>query len=416
LDDSQELFHGPTFAFKDVALQMLGNFFEYFLLTGSNGGRLAVLGATSGDTGSAAIYGLRGKKGVDCVILYPHGRVSEIQERQMATVADSNIHCLAVDGTFDDCQDLVKASFADSKFRDRVKLGAVNSINWCRVLAQTTYYFWSYLRVTDHQKDLPAVHFSVPTGNFGDILAGYYAKRMGLPVGKLIVATNENDILHRFFSKGEYHRYDIAQSISPSMDICVSSNFERYLYHLAGEDAVTLESWMKAFESTGKLTITGKKLDEARRDFLSARADTSQTLKTIRQYHEKYDYMLCPHSAVGVNAIQQLGEVNLSTVCLATAHWAKFPDACKKAVDPLPETPRELARLYSLPMRSTNTPNDLNTVEKIMEERIEQRIVEESKKTTLHDRALKNATKAIFTASVICALAVVVQIVLSKKR
>ena len=413
----QELFHGPTFAFKDVALQMLGNFFEYFLSTGSNDGRLAVLGATSGDTGSAAIYGLRGKKGVDCIILYPQGRVSEIQERQMATVADSNIHCLAVDGTFDDCQDLVKASFADSKFRDRVKLGAVNSINWCRVLAQTTYYFWSYLRVTDNHKGLSTVNFSVPTGNYGDILAGYYAKRMGLPVGKLIVATNENDILHRFFVKGEYHRYDIAQSISPSMDICVSSNFERYLYHLAGEDAVTLESWMKAFESTGKLTITGKKLDEARRDFISARADTSQTLKTIRQYYDKYGYMLCPHSAVGVNAIHQLGEVNFSTVCLATAHWAKFPDACKRAVDPLPTTPLELSRLYNLPMRSTNTPNDLQTVEKIMEERIEQRIIEDSKRTLLkRNWALKNVTSALVAATAICTVALVVQIVLSKKR
>jgi len=239
---------------------------------------------------------------------------------------------------------------------------------------------------------------------------------MGLPVGKLIVATNENDILHRFFTKGEYHRYDIAQSISPSMDICVSSNFERYLYHLADEDAVILESWMKAFESTGKLTITGKKLDEARRDFLSARADTSQTLKTIHQYHDKYGYMLCPHSAVGVIAIHQLGEVNLSTVCLATAHWAKFPDACKKAVDPLPTTPRELLRLYNLPMRSTNTHNDLQTVENIMEERIEQRIVEESKKRVSRDATLQHATKAIVTATAICTIALVVQMVLSKKR
>ena len=211
---------------------MLGNFFEYFLETGSNGGRMAVLGATSGDTGSAAIYGLRGKKGVDCIILFPNGRVSPIQERQMTTVPDSNIHCVAIDGTFDDCQDIVKASFNTPVFRDKVHLGAVNSINWCRVLAQTTYYYWSYLRVTDENKDVKEVHYSVPTGNFGDILAGFYSKQMGLPVGKLVVATNENDILHRFFTKGEYHREDIAHSISPSMDICVSSNFERYLYFL----------------------------------------------------------------------------------------------------------------------------------------------------------------------------------------
>ena len=356
---------------------MLGNFFEYFLSTGSNGGRLAVLGATSGDTGSAAIYGLRGKKGIDCVILYPTGRVSEIQERQMTTVPDSNIHCVSVDGTFDDCQDIVKASFADKEFRDRVKLGAVNSINWCRVLAQTTYYFWSYLRVTEKHKDVKLVNYSVPTGNFGDILAGYYSKKMGLPVGKLIVATNENDILHRFFTKGEYHRFGIAETISPSMDICVSSNFERYLFHLAGNDATTLASWMTAFEATGKITIAGKKLEEANKDFLSARADTSMTLETIKEYKEKHDYMLCPHSAVGVSAIHQLNEVNTATVCLATAHEAKFPNACKRAVDPLPTPPTQLSKLFALKTRSSNCPNDLKVVQAFMEKRIEERVAGE---------------------------------------
>ena len=377
---TQELFHGPTFAFKDVALQMLGNFFEYFLSTGSNDGRLAVLGATSGDTGSAAIYGLRGKKGVDCIILYPNGRVSEIQERQMTTVPDDNIHCVSVEGTFDDCQDIVKASFNDKEFRDRVKLGAVNSINWCRVLAQTTYYFWSYLRVTDAEKDVTTVNFSVPTGNFGDILAGYYSKRMGLPVGDLIVATNENDILHRFFTDGEYHREDIQKTISPSMDICVSSNFERYLYHLAGDDATTLASWMSAFESTGKLTITGKKLDEARADFKSAKADTANTLETIKEYYTKYDYMLCPHSAVGVSAVHQLNTANSSTVCLATAHFAKFGDACSMAITPLPEIPNELSRLWNMEIRTSNVPNDAKVVQAFMERRIEERVESHTKR------------------------------------
>lgn len=369
-----ELFHGPTFAFKDVALQMLGNFFEYFLETGSNGGRLAVLGATSGDTGSAAIYGLRGKKGVDCVILYPHGRVSEIQERQMTTVPDSNIHCVSIDGTFDDCQDLVKASFNDKKFRNDVKLGAVNSINWCRVLAQTTYYFWTHLRVTDKHKDVTTVNYSVPTGNFGDILAGYYAKRMGLPVGKLIVATNENDILHRFFTKGEYHRYDIAKTISPSMDICVSSNFERYLYHLAEDDSSTLLTWMNNFEKTGKITVAGKILQQAQKDFLSARADTKMTLETIKTYYEKYQYMLCPHSAVGVNAISQLREVNKHTVCLATAHEAKFPAACQRAVNPLPTPPIQLSSLFAMETRSSRCENTLEAVQAFMKARIEERV------------------------------------------
>lgn len=412
-----ELFHGPTFAFKDVALQMLGNFFEYFLSTGSNGGRLAVLGATSGDTGSAAIYGLRGKKGVDCVILYPEGRVSEIQERQMTTVPDSNIHCVRVDGTFDDCQDIVKASFANKEFRDRVKLGAVNSINWCRVLAQTTYYFWSYLRVTEKHKDIKLVNYSVPTGNFGDILAGYYSKRMGLPVGKLIVATNENDILHRFFTKGEYHRYDIAETISPSMDICVSSNFERYLYHLAGDDGETLASWMKTFEKTGKITIEGDKLQKAQSDFLSARADTAMTLDIIKEYKDKHDYMLCPHSAVGVSAIKQLDTVNQATVCLATAHEAKFPAACKRAVDPLPTPPPQLSKLFGMKTRSSKCPNDAKVVQAFMEKRIEERIANESAvlATSSASGGVCPIKKALFGAVLAATIGMIVT-QLTKKR
>lgn len=362
-----ELFHGPTFAFKDVALQMLGNFFEYFLETGSNGGRLAILGATSGDTGSAAIAGLRGKKGVHCIILFPNGRVSSIQERQMTTVPDENIHCVAIDGTFDDCQDLVKASFDTPEFRDKVHLGAVNSINWCRVLAQITYYFWSYFRITDKSSDVKEVNYSVPTGNYGDILAGYYAKLMGLPVGRLVVATNENDILHRFFTKGEYFRHDIAESISPSMDICVSSNFERYLFHLCGNDPVVLAGWMKDFESTKKLKIEGELLHKAQSDFDSARADTAMTLEIIKEYSDKYQYVLCPHSAVGVSAIHQLSLISSATICLATAHEGKFPDAVKRAVDPLPLPPPQLAALYELPTRRTELPNDLEAVQKFVE-------------------------------------------------
>jgi len=373
-----ELFHGPTFAFKDVALQILGNFFEYFLETGSNGGRLAVLGATSGDTGSAAIYGLRGKKGVDCVILFPKGRVSPIQERQMTTVQDDNIHCVAIEGTFDDCQDLVKASFNSPEFRDRVKLGAVNSINLCRVLAQITYYFWSYLRVTEQEEIRGSnINYSVPTGNFGDILAGFYAKQMGLPAGKLIVATNENDILHRFFTTGEYHREPISKTISPSMDICVSSNFERYLFYLVGNDTSKLGELMQNFSKTKKITVTGKLLEKAQRDFSSARADTSMTLDIIREYNEKYNYVLCPHSAVGVSAIYQTKDVDETTVCLATAHEGKFPAAVKQAIDTLPTPPEQLAVLLDLPTRLSECPNDLQAVQDFMEKRIEERMASE---------------------------------------
>jgi len=356
---------------------------------------------------------------VDCVILFPHGRVSAIQERQMTTVPDANIHCVAIDGTFDDCQDLVKASFADKDFRERVKLGAVNSINWCRVLAQTTYYFWSYLRVTDkYPNEVKSVNFSVPTGNFGDILAGYYAKKMGLPVGKLIVATNENDILHRFFSKGEYHRYDINKTISPSMDICVSSNFERYLYHLAGDDPTTLSSWMKAFESTGQLTIAGKKLEAAQADFLSARADTSMTLETIKEYHDKYEYMLCPHSAVGVSAVEQLKEVNHSTVCLATAHEAKFPDACSMAVKTLPKPPIQLSSLWSMATRSSRCPNELKVVQTFVEERIKERSDAENDGAVVEasgDAAESQIKKYVLAAAVVGALAVAAQVLMKRR-
>mgnify|MGYP005847839551 CR=1 FL=1 len=348
---------------------MLGNFFEYFLESGSNGGRLAVLGATSGDTGSAAIYGLRGKKGIDCVILFPNGRVSPIQERQMTTVLDDNIHCVAVDGTFDDCQDIVKASFNTPEFREKVHLGAVNSINWCRVLAQTTYYFWSYLRITDKHPGVKP-NFSVPTGNFGDILAGFYTKQMGVPLGKLIVATNENDILHRFFTKGEYHREPIAKSVSPSMDICVSSNFERYLFHLAGHQPDTLADWMKGFESTRKLDISGDLLKQAQEDFLSARADTAMTLELIKEYNDKYGYVLCPHSAVGVSAVKQLDLVKEETVCLATAHAGKFPAAVEQAISPLPPPPEELASLHSKEVRRSELPNDVQIVQAFVEEKV----------------------------------------------
>jgi threonine synthase len=405
------LFHGPTFAFKDVALQMLGNFFEYFLETGSNDGRLVVLGATSGDTGSAAIAGLRNRKGIDCIILFPNGRVSNIQERQMTTILDENVHCVAIDGTFDDCQDLVKASFNTEQFRNEVHLGAVNSINWCRVLAQTTYYFWSYFQVTGMDPNIPEVHFSVPTGNFGDILAGYYAKQMGLPVGKLIVATNENDILHRFFTKGTYHRYDIAESISPSMDICVSSNFERYLFHLANNNATQLTAWMNEFEATGKLTLTDDVLRKAQMDFDSARVDTSETLQLIQDYSAKYNYVLCPHSAVGVAAIHQLRLVQPGTVCLATAHPGKFPDAVERAIGSVPLPPPQLAALHVLPTRRTELPNDLEAVQTFVRS-----CLQKTKKRSWLPHFRFDAKNVVTVAAVVGVAAVAVKLLTVRKR
>merc|ERR1719321_2280529 len=246
-----ELFHGPTFAFKDVALQALGNLYEYFLKRKSR--RLTVVGATSGDTGGAAIYGMRGKENVECFILFPQGRVSRIQQQQMTSVLDANVHCVGVEGTFDDCQNIVKALFGDLDFKKEYGLGAVNSINWARIMFQITYYFHTYFKL--YPACNGSMSFSVPTGNFGDILAGYYAKRMGLPVKHLIVATNSNDILHRFLTNGNYDKYPVQATCSPSMDIGISSNFERYLYYLFGSDPSKLAQHMSDFNRTGKLSV-----------------------------------------------------------------------------------------------------------------------------------------------------------------
>ncbi|CAM9302112.1 unnamed protein product [Heterosigma akashiwo] len=358
-----ELFHGPTFAFKDVALQFLGNLFEYFLGR-KPGAKLTIMGATSGDTGSAAIYGLRGKKNVNCFILFPTGKVSPIQERQMTTVPDANVHCVSLAGTFDDAQDIVKASFNDAAFREEVSIGAVNSINWARVLAQMSYFFYAYFRVTERCPGKDEVSFSVPTGNYGDILAGYYAKRMGLKVKQLVVATNENDILHRFFTTGKYHRRAFIETLAPSMDICVSSNFERYLFHLSGDDAATLAGWFAEFEKTGQLTVTGDLLAKAQSEFGSGSFRMEDNIKLIKQYWDEYRYALCPHTCVGAGVVHGRPlAANEAMVVLATASPGKFPAAVGKAIQPLPRPPVQLAVLDRMPTRKTELPNDARTVQ-----------------------------------------------------
>jgi len=297
-----ELFHGPTFAFKDVALQLLGHLFEHVLKKRRQ--PLRILGATSGDTGSAAIHGMRGHKDISVFMLHPKGRVSPVQERQMTTVLDANVHNIAVEGLFDDAQHIVKELFGDLAFKTRHHLGAVNSINWARILVQIVYYFYAWGRVSRNSGE--AVNFVVPSGNFGNVLAGHYARQMGLPIHRLVVATNENDILHRFFSKGEYHTAGVRQTLSPSMDIQISSNFERYLFDLSGRSPEQLRRWMQDFQETGCLTIEGERLQTAQATFGSARVDEAGTLRAIRETYEEYGYLLDPHTAVGVEAAKQV--------------------------------------------------------------------------------------------------------------
>lgn len=323
-----ELFHGPTLAFKDVALQFLGNLFEYILH--HRGGSLNILGATSGDTGSAAIHGVRGKDNINIFMMHPQGRTSPLQALQMTSVLDENVYNLEVEGTFDDCQHIMKTIFSDVTFKNQYQLGAVNSVNWARVLAQTVYYFYSALRVME-QTGSDSVQFSVPTGNFGDILAGYLAWKMGLPVHKLILATNENDILCRFFSDGDYSVGQVHPTISPSMDIQVASNFERYLYYRLNQDADQLKSTMETFTQTQALKVEPDASGNIDPIFKTGRGNTASTLQVIQRYHADQQYVLDPHTAVGVLVAEQQREADVPVICLATAHPAKFPDAIQDA-------------------------------------------------------------------------------------
>jgi threonine synthase len=333
-----ELFHGPTAAFKDVALQLLGNLFEYLLQR--DGGHLNILGATSGDTGSAAIAAVRGKERIQILILHPKGRVSPIQERQMTTVLDPNVHNIAIRGTFDDGQRIVKDLFNDLAFKAEYRLGAVNSINWVRILAQTIYYFYAWGRVSGGDPDR-RLSFSVPTGNFGDCFACYLAKRMGLPADRIIVATNRNAILTQFVHTGVYEAGEVHQTLSPAMDIQVASNFERYLYFLHGGDAAIVRDLVEQMQASGQLTVKGSRLNQVRADFDATAVSDADTLEQMRTTFTGSGYILCPHTATGVWAARVRG----NAVCLATAHPAKFNESVRAAIGqdaPAPEALRGL--------------------------------------------------------------------------
>ncbi len=320
-----ELFHGPTFAFKDIALQFLGNLYSY--ISRERNSIIHILGATSGDTGASAIEGVRGKEGIKICILHPNGKVSKVQELQMTTVDDANVLNLSVEGNFDDCQRIIKELFADVAFKQEYHLRAINSINFARILAQTVYYFYAYFQLANSGAAAGPVNFSVPTGNFGDIFAGYLAKRMGLPVGKLILATNENNILERFVNEGVYQPGEFHMTYSPSMDIQVASNFERYLYYLQGEDAAAVANLMDSFRQEGQITVSGDRLAQVQRDFAAASVENDDCLATIGQVHDDFDYLLDPHTACGVAAAGRFTAKGEITVALATAHPAKFNEA-----------------------------------------------------------------------------------------
>ncbi|MBJ6364020.1 threonine synthase [Paenibacillus sp. GCM10012307] len=344
-----ELFHGPTFAFKDVALQFLGNLYSY--IARKRNSIINILGATSGDTGASAIEGVRGKEGIRISILHPHQRVSKVQELQMTTVDDANVLNLAVKGNFDDCQTLIKELFADVEFKNKYHLRAINSINFARILAQTVYYFFAYFQVT---ADAPGekVNFSVPTGNFGDIFAGYLAKQMGLPVNKLILATNENNILERFIKEGVYQPGEFHITHSPSMDIQIASNFERYLFYLYNEDASQVADLMRQFKTEGKIVIDSEKLKQVQADFAAHGVKNDECLDAIRTTYESTGYLLDPHTACGIAASSPYTGSDELTVTLATAHPAKFDESIQ-LVNIKQEFPVQISQLFDKPQYQT---------------------------------------------------------------
>jgi threonine synthase len=355
-----ELFHGPTLAFKDVAMQLLARLMDRVLAARNR--RVTVIGATSGDTGGAAVEAFRGAERIDTVVLFPHERVSDVQRRMMTTAREPNVHAVAVEGTFDDCQALVKAMFNDLGFRDRVRLAGVNSINWARVGAQIAYYFVAAAALGAPHRP---VSFSVPTGNFGDIFAGWAARRMGLPIERLVIATNENDILCRTRIGGVYEVRGVTPTTSPSMDIQVASNFERWLYEASGRNAAWVRGRMGALAQSGRFELSPEVATAMRADFAAASASMDEVARRIRSVEAESGYLLDPHSASGVIAAEKAGAARDGTPCvvLATAHPAKFPDAMEAIAGRRPALPPRLASLMTAPERFAVLPNDLAAIQ-----------------------------------------------------
>jgi threonine synthase len=332
-----ELFHGPTWAFKDVAMQFIGNLYEYYL--SKNDKKINIVVATSGDTGAAAIDAIKGKSNLNIFVLHPNNKISSVQRKIMTTVEEKNVFNIAIDGNFDDCQNIVKQMFSDLEFSKSINMSGVNSINWARIIAQAVYYFYSYFKL-----DKETISFSVPTGNFGDVFAGYLAKKMGLPIDKLIVATNENDILHRAISKGDYVSKEVRETISPSMDIQLASNFERLIYYINNSDSEKTADIMKKIKQN-TYQIDKPSLEIIQKDFLSESCNEKETLSIIKQTYEENNMILDPHTAVGVGAAKKLSFNDC--VVLSTAHPCKFPDATNNAINKHEKLPEELQHILN---------------------------------------------------------------------
>ena len=351
-----ELYHGPTLAFKDIAMQLIGNFYEYYLQ--KNNKKINIIVATSGDTGAAAIDAIRGKKNINIFVLHPHNKISSVQRKLMTTTGEKNVFNLAINGNFDDCQNLVKSMFSDTKFANSINMSGVNSINWARIVAQTVYYFFSYFKIGKEK-----ISFSVPTGNFGDVYAGYIAKKMGLPLGKLIVATNQNDILHRAISKGDYKSSKVQETISPSMDIQVASNFERLLYDLYGKNSEKVKKVMISIKDN-TYKIEQDILVKLQNDFDSESLNETEILNTIRNFYEENKIVIDPHTAIGVGVIKKLNLKDV--VILATAHPCKFPIAIEKAISKIEKLPESLNYIYDKVENYEVISNDLEKVKKFI--------------------------------------------------
>ena len=358
-----ELFHGPTLAFKDIAMQLLGNFYEHYLK--KNNKNINVIVATSGDTGAAAIDAIKGKKNMNIFVLHPHNKVSLVQRKLMSTVKEKNVFNIAIEGNFDDCQNLVKSMFADKEFSKSINMSGVNSINWARIIAQSVYYFYTYFQIKD---DRP-INFSVPTGNFGDVYAGYLSKKMGLPINKLIVATNQNDILHRAISRGKYEAETVLETNSPSMDIQIASNFERLIYDLNDFDDNETQKIMSGIKEDGKYIIPEDKMKKIDRDFLSASINENEVLDIIKEVHAMHNIVLDPHSAIGFGALKKVN-IEGNNIVLATAHPCKFPEAIDKSIGIKPNLPDELKYVMGEKENYDIISNNLSKTQQYIKEKI----------------------------------------------